>query len=290
MLGEQPLSRRPSAPSFSFGGGISRFHASNDSVSRKLGPAYTLHGALGPQVDARRPSAMSAAFSTAERFPRPKTSGMTPGPASYPLKGTLGRQTDSRVVNAARIGFGTTERRHVEKVFISEEHSRIAHSYATPAPQLTHTMALGPQPISSMQSPPSFQIGKQQRFEYGALRRAAESPAPGMYNAHSSSLGRSLISSCSASSAVFGTSSRENLAHRFFSNAHAAHSLQGLHLHPPIHDVPSSIGNQPLSRHQSLPAFSFQKGNRCAGAAPRRRAFSCARQKTHPTIPGHSRS
>jgi hypothetical protein len=270
MLGEQPLSRRRSAPSFSFGGGISRFQPSTDygagGPSVSPAAAYMLKGALGAQVDARRPSAMSVPFSTAERFPPPKASATVPGPASYPLKGTIGRQADSRLSNSASFGFGTTERRHAEKVFISEEHSKIAHAYSTPAPQLAHAGAFGPQPLSSMQSPPPFRIGKQRRFEYDALRRAAQSPAPGAYHASTSSFGKSLTSSRSAASAVFGTSSREHESHRFFSNAHQR-SLQGLHSPAPIYDVPGSVGNQPLSRHPSLPAFSFQKGNRCAGAA-----------------------
>jgi hypothetical protein len=272
MLGDQPLSRRPSAPSFSFGGGTSRFQASNVFLSHEHsnlaggssvspGPAYMLKGAVGTQVDARRPTAMSVRFATAERFARTDRCGTAPGPASYPLKGAIGRQADSRLVNSSRFGFGTTERRHVDKVFISEDHSRIAHAYATPAAQLTHIVALGPQPLSSMQSPPSYQIGKQRRFDYDAFRRAAESPAPGTYDTPSSSLGRQPVSSRSAASAVFGTSSREHEAHRFFSNAHAERSLQGLHS-PAPYDLPGGVGAQPLSRHPSLPAFSFQKGNR----------------------------
>ena len=140
-MGEQPLSRRPSAPSFSFGNcnrqmvekvSLSKEHAKLAGTFESPGPAYSLGSSVGTQVEGRRTTAPAVRFGTSERFPRPKTTGGVPGPASYPAKGTFGRQVSGR--SAAAYGFGTSERQHTAKIFISEEHAKVNGSSDAPAP------------------------------------------------------------------------------------------------------------------------------------------------------------
>ena len=66
---------------------------------------------------------------------------------------------------APKYGFGTAERKHVRKVFVSEEHNKALHGIDSPGP-LSYKLksTVGKQDDSRKHNPPQWVFGSMQRF------------------------------------------------------------------------------------------------------------------------------
>mmetsp|Transcript_11627 Transcript_11627/g.24953 ORF Transcript_11627/g.24953 Transcript_11627/m.24953 type:complete len:305 (-) Transcript_11627:744-1658(-) len=273
MFGSQVNSKRSSAPSYGFGSSnrqhaskmfISQEHAALSSTGAPPGPsAYSLKNSIGAQPDARKASAPTWAFGTAERFTYEKKSAANPGPGAYQSNSALGAQVSSNQQSQPKFGFGTSERKHVAGVFVSEEHNKARHGIDSPGPMAYNSKgAFNKQDVSKQKTAPSWVFGSSGRFNYEHVKRAATSPGPGAYNA-STSVGNQVQSTrTSAPQPGFGTSNREHQAKCYLSPEHEKINA-GKHSPGPVsYTLHESTGRQTSSKNQSMPSWGFGTANR----------------------------
>jgi len=276
MFGEQPLSKRQSAPQYGFGSSTRDHQArvyTSAEHSKLAGPrvspgpaVYQLRNSVGQQVDARKQSSPQWAFGTADRFMREKRAQTAPGPGSYDARSGIGPQTTSQCASQPNFGFGSSTREVVSKVYVSEGHNKDKYGNASPGPAVyTHASAIGKQLSSKSRDQPSWVFGSSRRFQYDHVKRASGSPGPGAYSLQQA-VGPQVASNRSSSpSPGFGSSSRAQQAKVYLSAEHEK-SYAGLYSPGPCtYTLNPSTGKQSLSQMQSSSSWGFGSAPRWSG-------------------------
>jgi len=276
MFGSQSLSRRRSAPIYGFGTSVrdqyQKVFMSQEHEKLKggninsPGPAvYSLHSALGKQLDGRKGSAPTWMFGTTERFAANRRMP-TPGPGTYTSRSAFGTQATSRQESQPIYGFGTSNRVHVAKCFISEEHNRTRYGLSSPGPSVYKLKdGVGKQDDSKKASAPAWVFGSTKRFQYDHVKRAATSPGPGAYSSNDA-VGLQVSSTmASAPMAGFGTSERHHMAKVYISPEHEKVSAGNHSPGPSVYTLNESTGKQSLSKNTTLPSWGFGTADRWQG-------------------------
>ena len=223
------------------------------------------------------------------------------GPTRITGKSMFGPQVLSQRHTAAAHGFGSSTRAHASKLFIGGEHAKLssAQNSDTPGPHYATLGSVGTQAEGGKPSPPTWKLGKADRFVHDryAARFQGASPGPGTYN-HGSSVGRQPFSTNTTFPKYgFGTSNREQCSKLFVSSQHSVGGSQspgpasvgqmselsgskygfGTERRlgtsredaasaaipgPGAYRTTSSVGFQHSSSHQTQPAFGFGSSNR----------------------------
>ena len=117
--------------------------------------------------------------------------------------------------------------------------------------------AIGRQFLSGKESLPMWGQGTSGRFQYDFIRRAREIPAVGTYGVIGSVGKQPLSVKRTASSAKFGTGTRDAIKKTFISKEHEKVSY-GLNSPGPVTaNARSSMGNQTQSVKLSAPGWGF---------------------------------
>ena len=152
------------------------------------------------------------------------------GPTRITGKSMFGPQVLSQRHTAAAHGFGSSTRAHASKLFIGGEHAKLssAQNSDTPGPHYATLGSVGTQAEGGKPSPPTWKLGKADRFVHDryAARFQGASPGPGTYN-HGSSVGRQPFSTNTTFPKYgFGTSNREQCSKLFVSSQHSVGGSQ----------------------------------------------------------------
>lgn len=274
LFGTQATSKRRSAPSFGFGSStraqaakvfLSQEHAKLSSPNNNPGPsAYTLRAAVGTQCDGRKSSAPHWVFGSSDRFQQASRKEVqVPGPGAYDSSAGVGPQVSSSKHSQPLYGFGSAERRHVEKVFVSEEHNKSLYGIESPGPMMYSLQgAVGKQELSKKSNQPSWVFSSSERFQYDHVKRAATSPGPGAYTMGASVGPQVASTKHSAPLPGFGTSNRDQMQKLYISSEHEK-SLSGNNSPGPAnYAVPEGTGKQSLSAHKTMPSWGFGTATR----------------------------
>lgn len=273
MFGDQPHSKRRSAPSYGFGSStrnqaakvfLSQEHAKLSTPGFSPGPsAYQLRSSVGSQPDGRKSSAPQWIFGSSGRFGAFGKSEKFPGPGSYDMPQGVGMQVSSSKQTQPMFGFGSAGREHVAKVYLSEEHNKSLHGCDSPGPQVyTLQGAVGKQELSRTRNQPTWVFGSSQRFQYEHVKRAATSPGPGAYT-QSQAIGSQIMSTkCSAPLPGFGTSDREQTNKIYISADHEKAQCGNNSPGPGNYSITPSTGRQSLSQYSSQPSWGFGTSSR----------------------------
>ena len=149
------------------------------------------------------------------------------GPTRITGKSMFGPQVLSQRHSAAAHGFGSSTRAHASKLFIGGEHAKLssAQNSDTPGPHYATLGSVGTQAEGGKPSPPTWKLGKADRFVHDryAARFQGASPGPGTYN-HGSSVGRQPFSTNTTFPKYgFGTGGRTHTAKLFISQESPGH-------------------------------------------------------------------
>lgn len=272
-MGNQVASKKVSAPAYGFGSStrqqankvyMSAEHSRLSSSGNSPGPsAYSLRSAVGTQADARKVSAPTWQFGSAERFTYEKKSTANPGPGQYTERSAFGGQVSSAKETQPIYGFGSSERHHVANCFVSEEHNKSRHGKDSPGPMVYKLKgAFNKQDVSRQKNAPTWVFGSTNRFKYDHVKRAASSPGPGAYSL-SQAVGAQVSSTKqSAPCPGFGTSDRDHMAKVYLSPEHEK-MMAGVHSPGPVsYTLAESTGKQAQSKNASMPSWGFGTANR----------------------------
>jgi len=283
-FGDQPLSVKASAPCFGFGSSsrevaqkvfVSQEHTALATAGKQSpGPAkYTLPASVGgKQPDGRKGDPPVWSFGTAQRF-RSGTApekpdgryGNNPGPAHYAVPpASVGPQVLGRFKSEPLMGFGTAERKHVRKVFVSQQHN-ITDMYgmASPGPA-TYGLpsTLGKQELSTEKSPPVWVFGSGARTNDKA---GLASPGPAVYTLPQSVGPQPDSRKCRAATPGFGASTRDIRAKIYLGPDHEKGSHGRLTPGPAApYNLCASVGKQVHSKTREAPYAAFSKASRWA--------------------------
>mmetsp|Transcript_24718 Transcript_24718/g.67245 ORF Transcript_24718/g.67245 Transcript_24718/m.67245 type:complete len:308 (-) Transcript_24718:103-1026(-) len=273
LMGNQPLGKWKSSPSFGFGTGsrdtrekvfISMAHVKGIFGRHSPGPAmYGLPSASGPQLLSNIPSQPRWAFGQAKRFPVSKLE-QSPGPGAYTIGSAMGRQITSRYKTQPIHGFGSAEQRANWKIFISQEHNLAFYGREGPGPlAYPPRSTMGKQELSTLRSSPSISFGTADRSGLANnLKRAAASPGPASYTLDAA-IGKQVLSTIkSVPAPTFGKGSQMH-NHKIYINEEINKSFYGRDGPGPTTSTQMpGFYRQPLSRNRTAPQWGF-------GSAPR---------------------
>jgi len=175
-------------------------------------------------------------------------------------KSTFGPQDVSRRRSSPAFGFGSGTRKGQEKVFVSQEHSRLSNNPNSPGPQYDLKSSVDKQVDSSNKTAPQWAFGTAQRFNFNPTKGGV--PGPGQYDAHPG-VGTQ-VSSKNNSSPIFGfgSSTREHVAKVFIAEEHNK-ALYGVASPGPMtYNLKGSVGKQVHSRTVDQPAWVFGSSQR----------------------------
>ena len=282
MLGDQPLKK--SAPAYGFGAAtravaqkvfVSQEHTALATAgTQSPGPAtYLLPASVGgKQPDGRKGDPPVWTFGSDKRFRIRKDgakpdghAGNNPGPGHYDRPpASVGPQVLGRFKSEPLMGFGTAERKHVRKVWISQEHMRLdMHGMDSPGPAAPYTLAstMGKQVHSTAESPAAW--------VFGSSSRAKDDPgrhSPGPNYTLPQSVGPQPDSrKPGAPNPGFGASTRDIRAQIYIGPAQdkASHGRIGP---GPFanYQLVESIGKQVHSKTASAPSVAFSRASRWA--------------------------
>lgn len=282
MFGEHPT--KGVAPSFGFGKStretagkvfVSQEHTALATAGKHSpGPAVYL---LPPSVGGKQPDGRKAdppvwGFGTGQRFrTKPKAAkpdghrGNNPGPGAYGLPpASVGPQVLGRHQTEPLMGFGTAERKHVRKVWISQEHMKVdMHGMESPGPAAPYTLksTLGKQDDSTAENPPAWVFG-------GATRTKLDAggASPGPQYVLPQSIGPQPDSRYpAAGTAGFGASTRDIRAKIYVGPGHDK-GMYGMHSPGPFanYQTIASVGNQVHSKMRSAQSVAFTRASRWA--------------------------
>lgn len=277
-FGYNPQSSRRTAPAFGFGA-CSREQAGKVFVSQEHtalatagtqspGPAqYLLPPSVGgKQPDGRKRDPPSWAIGKDERFRYEKKGHATPGPGNYKTPpASVGPQVIGRYKTEPLAGFGTAERKHVRKVFVSQEHQKTdMHGLDGPGPIYNLKSTLGRQPDSAMRNPPQWGFTTAGRNSLSNLALAHATPGPA-YNLRASVGPQVDSTKPGAPTPGFGASTRDTRAKLFISTEHEKGVFGNNSPGPAAnYKLPASVGPQVLSRDKNAGRPSFSRASRWA--------------------------
>lgn len=280
-FGDQPEGRKKSAPSFGFGT-ASREQAGKVFVSQEHtalatagtqspGPAvYLLPPSVGgKQPDGRKYDPPSWGFGTAARF-RTKAlakapdghRGNNPGPGAYiSPPASVGPQVLGRFASAPLMGFGTAERKHVRKVWISQEHMKLdMYGMDSPGPGAPYELqsTVDPKQVhSTAQNPPAWVFGSAKRTPVEA---GLHSPGPNYTLPQS--VGNQVDSRYpNSGNPTLGSGTREQRAMIYVGPGHDKGRF-GMLSPGPIYNLKQSVGPQVDSKMRENPAAPFSRESR----------------------------
>ena len=271
-FGAQSLSQFSSSPSWGIGSAdrngyakqyISAEHAKVMGGMTSPGAVYKLISSIDKQPLSKNYNAASFSFGSEERLGGKRYHSVVPGPGSYKRDSSFMAQNLSTKQTAPSAGFGTSNRDNLEKVFITEEHNKINFGIHSPGPSAYNAgSSVGKQTRSDNTSAPSWQIGKDSRFQYDFVKRAQKVPGAGQYSIKST-VGKQVDSTKpSMPQHSFGSGTRAATNKLFISVEHEK-SQHGLNSPGPATALPSSsMGRQMNSNSKSQNPFSFGTSKR----------------------------
>ena len=129
------------------------------------------------------------------------------------MSSTFGYNPQSSRRTAPAFGFGACSREQAGKVFVSQEHTALATAGTQspgPAQYLLPPSVGGKQPDGRKADPPSWAIGKDERFRYE--KKGHATPGPGNYKTPPASVGPQVIGRYKTEPlAGFGTAERKHV-------------------------------------------------------------------------------
>jgi len=281
-FGSNVSSRRRTAPAFGFGAAtrevankvfVSQEHTALATAGmHSPGPAtYLLPPSVGgKQPDGRRPDPPSYGMGTSERFMTERKSDRTPGPGAYRMSGSMGPQVAGRFRTEPIAGFGTAERKHVRKVFISQDHNKLdMHGMDSPGPAVIALKStMGKQESSDMRTNPSWvfaSAGRTDPMVGKGLKESAKMPGPANYT-QIDSVGRQVSSKMRSNpQAGFGTSEVSHQYKLYMSQEHEKMHFGKVSPGPgAAYQIGDSVGAQKLSKDSSQPSWGFGSADRWA--------------------------
>ena len=172
-------------------------------------------------------------------------------------KSMLGDQAVSRRRSAPKYGFGSSTRQQAAKVFMSQEHAKLAPPAAsTPGPSAyTLNPAVGTQVDGSKKSAPIWVFGSSDRFQ-GNTKPSAQNPGPGTYDMTPGVGPQTSSAKQTQPMFGFGTSTREHVSKVYVSEEHNK-SLHGIESPGPVYELIRGVGKQLDSKKESCPAWVF---------------------------------
>jgi len=181
--------------------------------------------------------------------------------AAMSTRSMFGDQPNSLKGSAPAYGFGTSTRQHASKIFVSNEHARLASTGAPPAPNAySLNGAVASQHDSRKTSMPQWAFGSAERFTYE--KKSAANPGPGAYQSHQSC--GSQVSSAKQTEPIFGfgTSERHHVANIFISEEHnkSRHGLTSPG--PAVYTLKGAFNKQEVSKQKTAPTWVFGTGQR----------------------------
>ncbi|KAJ1622611.1 hypothetical protein T492DRAFT_846193 [Pavlovales sp. CCMP2436] len=273
-MGQQPLGKWKSSPSFGFGSGtrdqrekvfISMAHTKSIFGRASPGPAmYGLPSATGNQILSTKGSQPRWAFGSAQRFPASSKSEVaSPGPGTYNNHPALGRQITSAYVTQPIFGFGTAQQRANWKVFISQEHNLAFYGREGPGPTYNIGSTMGRQSLSTMRSSPNLSFGSADRSgQSSQLKRAANQPGPASYSLDAA-IGRQIRSTMrSSATPSFGTGKQSHNPAIYISEEINKSFFGRIGPGPTTAIQMPGFYRQPLSRNRSSPQWGFGSASR----------------------------
>merc|ERR1712087_162649 len=176
-------------------------------------------------------------------------------------KSMFGNQVASKRQSAPAYGFGSSTRQHVNKVYLSAEHAKLASNTSSPGPSAYSLRgAVGAQPDCRKVTAPTWAFGTAERFTYE--KKSASNPGPGAYNSHSAFGGQVNSSRQSQPIYGFGSSERHHVEGCFMSEEHnkARHGKDSPG--PMVYKLKGAFNKQDVSKQRTAPAWVFGSTNR----------------------------
>lgn len=281
-FGDQRLGGHHSAPSYSLGAST-REQAQKIFLTQKHmelamagkgspGPAvYTLPPSVGgKQPDGRRKDPPSFSFGTAARFRTTASQkksdghrGNNPAPGHYGAPpASVGPQVLGRFRTEPLMGFGTAERKHVKKVWISQEHQKVdMHGMGSPGPAtygLKSTM--GKQDESSIPSPPTWVFSSAVRIKDA---QGKNSPGPAAYTLPQSVGPQPDSKKPHSGTPIFGTGTRDQRAMIYLGPEQEKGQVGKASPGPAApYNLVSAVGKQVHSKTPEMPNPIFSREDR----------------------------
>lgn len=185
------------------------------------------------------------------------------------MSSTFGYNPQSSRRTAPAFGFGACSREQAGKVFVSQEHTALATAGTQspgPAQYLLPPSVGGKQPDGRKADPPSWAIGKDERFRYE--KKGHQTPGPGNYKTPPASVGPQVIGRYKTEPlAGFGTAERKHVRKVFISQSHQKTDMHGLDGPGPIYNLKSTLGRQPDSAMRNPPQWGFTTAGRNSASA-----------------------
>lgn len=272
MLGTQPSSAFPSAPSYGFGTAEraqlnAKLFVSKDMVSDKFGvgspgPVYAPKG-----YDGRHTTAPSPSFGTSHRYSiaqQKRSAAPVPGPGQYHMPGAVSKQHDSQKHSYSSWKFGTSTRADQAKVYVSQEHAKSVTEFIdSPGPSAyQHSGGIGSQSDSRKTTEPQFGMGTSSRFYDSNVKGP---PGPGTYQIRSSQ-GRQVTSDKTSNPiSSFPRADRDKTATTVFLGKKQQGAFWGRGSPGPAVYTPTpSVGYQPSSAKPNVAKYGFGTADRFA--------------------------
>jgi hypothetical protein len=235
-FGAQPASTKKNAPAFGFGAStreqagklfVSQEHTALATAGmHSPGPAvYSLPSSVGgKQPDARKRDPPVWSMGKAQRFPKGSKGDTVPGPGGYKSPAaSVGPQVLARFKSEPLASFGTAERKHMRKVFYSQEHQKVdMHGMESPGPATYGLPATvgGAQVDSKLKSGPQWGFSTYERGADAELKNAARQPGPANYSLPQSVGPQPDSKKVRAPTPGFGASTRDQRAKIFLGADH----------------------------------------------------------------------
>ena len=185
------------------------------------------------------------------------------------MSSTFGYNPQSSRRTAPAFGFGACSREQAGKVFVSQEHTALATAGTQspgPAQYLLPPSVGGKQPDGRKADPPSWAIGKDERFRYE--KKGHATPGPGNYKTPPASVGPQVIGRYKTEPlAGFGTAERKHVRKVFISQSHQKTDMHGMDGPGPIYNLKSTLGRQPDSAMRNPPQWGFTTAGRNSASA-----------------------
>jgi len=162
-----------------------------------------------------------------------------------------------------KYSLGTSTRQGVQKVYLSEAHSRTGGmGTISPGPAgYTLKGAIGKQELSPKQTPPSWLFGSNQRFRDPELERHKKLPGPDYTQPSGVGVQPSSMKR-SAPLPGFGTSDRNHMTKVFITPEHEKVNFGKVSPGPLAYTLVPGVGRQLSSTKREAPSFGFGSNDR----------------------------
>lgn len=178
--------------------------------------------------------------------------------------------------SAPSFGFGSSSREQAGKVFVSQEHTALATAgKGSPGPGANYQIPAsigGSQPDGRRKNPPSWSMGKNQRFTPKEEAKAPDgrrgnNPGPGHYTKPPPAVGPQTLARFKSSPMVgFGTAGRKEVRKVWISQEHQRTDMHGMGSPGPAapYQLGSTCGKMVNSDMKNPPAWVFGSAKHAA--------------------------